>query len=238
MRWVPSSCCFSCYPLLPGCASCAWGVRPLLFIVVSCLLFSLWAPALLFMAPRPFCLRSFFAVLTFLPVVPPGWSPLGFLLWAPGSHSLCLFVPCVCTALGPSSSSSFLLPSSLASSSLWVLCPLLPFYRSWSSLSGVMLPLSFHCHSFRGPLSIFGLVPHLSVVSFNIHGLILLCQLSPVFCRVLSSFGCTSVGGSSISSPLDSPSSWQLVFLHGSSPSRSPSSTASSGHLRLLLYLS
>ena len=28
MRWVPSSCCFSCYPLLPGCASCAWGVRP------------------------------------------------------------------------------------------------------------------------------------------------------------------------------------------------------------------
>ena len=235
MRWVPSSCCFSCYPLLPGCASCAWGVRPLLFIVVSCLLFSLWAPALLFMAPRPFCLRSFFTVLTFRPVVPPGWSPLGFLLWAPGSHSLCLFVPCVCTALGPS---SFLLPSSLAASSLGVLCPLLPFYRSWSSLPGVMLPLSFHCHSFRGPLSIFGLVPHLSVVSFSIHGLILLCQLSPVFCRVLSPFGCTSVGGSSISSPLDSPSSWRLVFLHGSSPSRSPSSTASSGHLRLLLYLS
>ena len=210
---------------------------PSFFIVVSCLLFSLWAPALLFMAPRPFCLRSFFTVLTFRPVVPPGWSPLGFLLLAPGSHSLCLFLPCVCTALGPSSS-SFLLPSSLAASSLGVLCPLLPFYRSWSSLPGVMLPLSFHCHTFRGPLSIFGLVPHLSVVSFSVHGLILLCHLSPVFCRVLSPFGCMSVGGSSISSPLVSPSSWRLVFLHGSSPSRSPSSTASSGHLRLLLYLS
>ena len=77
-----------------------------------------------------------------------------------------------------------------------------------------------------------------SVVSFSIDGLILLCQLSPVFCRVLSPFGCTSVGGSSISSPLGSPSSWRLVFLHGSSPSRFPSSTASSGNRRLLLYLS
>ena len=127
MRWVPSSCCFSCYPLLPGCAYCAWGVSPPLFIVVSCLLISLWALAILFMAPLPFCLRSFFAVLTFRPVVPPGWSSLGFLLCAPGSHSLCLFVHCVCTALGPS---SFLLPSSLAASSLGVLCPLLPFYSS------------------------------------------------------------------------------------------------------------
>ena len=66
---------------------------------------------------------------------------LGFLLCAPGSHSLCLFVPCVCTALGPSS--SFLPPSSLDASSLGVLCPLLPFCRSWSSLPGVMLPLLF-----------------------------------------------------------------------------------------------
>ena len=145
------------------------------------------------------------------------------------------FVPCVCSALGPS---SLLPPSSLAASSLGVLCPLIPFYRSWSSLPGVILPLSFHCHSFRGPLSIFGLVPHLSVISFSIDGLILLCQLSPVFCRVLSHFGCTSVGGSSISSPLDSPSSWRLVFLHGSSHSWSPSSTASSDRLWLLLYLS
>ena len=140
MRWVPSPCCFSCYPLLPGCASCAWGVRPLLFIVVSCLLFSRWALALLFMAPRPFCLRSFFTVLTFRPVVPPGWSPLAFLLCAPGSHSLCLFVPCVCTALGHS---SFLLPSSLAASSLGVFCPLLPFYRSWFSLPGSCFPFLF-----------------------------------------------------------------------------------------------
>ena len=78
---------------------------------------------ILFMAPRPFCLRFFFTVLTFRPVVPPGWSLLGFLLCAPGSHSLCLFVHCVCTALGPP---SFLLPSSLAASSLRVLCPWLP----------------------------------------------------------------------------------------------------------------
>ena len=105
-------------------------------------------------------------------------------------------------------------------------------------LPGVMLPLSFHCRSFRGPLTIFGLVPHLSVVSFSINGLILLCQFSPVFCQVFSSFGCSSVGGSSISSPLNSPSDWRLVFLHGSSPSRSPSSTASSGHRWLLLSLS
>ena len=145
------------------------------------------------------------------------------------------FVPCVCSALGPS---SLLPPSSLAASSLGVLCPLIPFYRSWSSLPGVILLLSFHCHSFRGPLSIFGLVPHLSVISYSIDGLILLCQLSPVFCRVLSHFGCTSVGGSFISSPLDSPSSWWLVFLHSSSHSWSPSSTASSDRLRLLLYLS
>ena len=136
MRWVPSSCCFSCYPLLPGCASCACGVRPLLFIVVSCLLFSLWALALLFLAPGPFCLRSFFTALSFHPVVPPGLSPLRFLLCAPGSHSLS-FVPCVRKALGPS---SLLLPSSLAGSSLRVLCPLIPFYRSWSSLPGVLLP--------------------------------------------------------------------------------------------------
>ena len=75
--WYLSSCCFSCYPLLPNCPYCAWRVW-LLFIVVSCLLISLWSLAIVFMAPRPFCLRSFFDVLAFPPVVPPGWSPLGF----------------------------------------------------------------------------------------------------------------------------------------------------------------
>ena len=236
MRWVPSSCCFSCYPLLPGCASCAWGVRPLLFLrrLMPSLL-SLGSGASLygsssflsevFLHCPDFSSSSSSWLVSFgFPSVGTGFSfPLSFCsLCVHGSGALFFFpttfFPCRIISGGPLSIASL----------LW----------SWSSLPGIMLPLSFHCHSFRGPLSIFGLVPHLSVVSFRIDGLILLCQLSPVFCRVLSPFGCTSVGGSSISSPLDSPSSWRLVFLHGSSPSRSPSSTASSGHLRLLLYLS
>ena len=50
------------------------------------------------MGPRPFGLRSFFDVLAFPPVVPPGWSTLGFLMCAPGSHSLFLLFS-VCARL-------------------------------------------------------------------------------------------------------------------------------------------
>ena len=106
-----------------------WSVS-LLFIFVSCLLISPWCLAILFMAPRPFCLRSLFDVLAFPPVVPPGWSPSGFLIGALGSHSLCPFVQCVCPAMVPS---SFLLPSSLAASSQGVLCQWLPFGSSCPS---------------------------------------------------------------------------------------------------------
>ena len=72
-------------------------------------------------------------------------------------------------------------------------------------LLGVMLSLYFHCDFFWGPLMVFGLVPHLSFVSSSLNGLILPCRISLVFFRVLSSFGCTSLGFSSISSLLDSP---------------------------------
>ena len=60
-------------------------------------------------------------------------------------------------------------------------------------LPGVMLSFYFHCDSW-GPLTVFGLVPHLSFVSSSLSGLILLCRISLVFFRVLSSFGCTSIG--------------------------------------------
>ena len=100
----------------------------------------------------------------------------------------------MCTALGPSSSSSFLLPFPLPHH-LWgssVHC--FPSTGRGPPCRGSCFPFSFHCHSFRGPLSFFGLVPHLSVVSFSIDGLILLCQLSPVFCRVLSPFFARRLG--------------------------------------------
>ena len=237
MRWVPSSCCFSCYPLLPGCAYCTCGVSPPPFFFSSSShafssLFGLWRCSydsssflswVFLRCPDFSSSISSWVVFFGFPSVCTEFSfPLSFCsLCVHGSGAFIFpatFFPCRIISWGP-----------LSIASLLQLVILLP---------GVMLPLSFHCHSFRGPLTIFGLVPHLSVVSSSISGLILLCQFSPVFCRVLSSFDCTSVEVSSISSLLDSPSGWQRVFLHGSSLSWSPSSTASSGHRRRLLSLS
>ena len=93
-----------------------------LFIFISCLLISHWSLAILFMAPCPFCLRYFFDVLA----LPPGWSPSGFFRCSGFSFPLS-FVQCVCPAMVPS---SFLLPFSLATSSLGVLCPWLSFGSS------------------------------------------------------------------------------------------------------------
>ena len=130
------------------------------------------------MAPRPFCLRSFFDVLAFPPVVPPGWSTLGFLMCAPGSHSLCLFGSVCVPGYG-----AFLFPTtffpcrvisggSLSITSLRQFVILLP---------GVMLSFYFSCDSFGGTLTVFCLVPRLSFVSSSLSGLLLLCRISLVF---------------------------------------------------------
>ena len=113
------------------------------------------------------------------PSVCSGFSfPLSFCsLWVPGYGAFLFpttFFPCRVISRGP-----------LSITSLRQFVILLP---------GVMLSFYFHCDSFWGPLTVFGLVPHLSFVSSSLSGLILLCRISLVFFRVLSSFGCTSIG--------------------------------------------
>ena len=89
------------------------------------------------------------------------------------------------------------------------------------------------------PWTFFCLVPRLSFVSSSLSGLLLLCRISLVFfpgsliLRLYVYWGFPPSRPSSLHL-----SGWRLVFLHGSSPSGSPSSTASSCHHRRLLSLS
>ena len=76
-------------------------------------------------------------------------------------------------------------------------------------------------------MTVFCLVPRLSFVSSSLSGLLLLCRISLVF------FPCSLILQLYVywGFPPSRPSSfhlsgWRLVFLHGSSPSRSPSSMA------------
>ena len=80
---------FSCFPLyslaVPVDHLRVW----LLFIFLYRLLISCLSLTILFMAPRPLCLRSFLFVVAFPPVVPPWWPPSRFFFTcAPGSRSL------------------------------------------------------------------------------------------------------------------------------------------------------
>ena len=105
-------------------------------------------------------------------------------------------------------------------------------------LPGVMLSFYFSCDSFWGTLTVFCLVPRLSLVSSSLSGLLLLCRFSLVFFQVLCVLRLYVYWGFPPSRPSSFPlSGWRLVFLHGSSPSGSPSSAASSCHHRRLLSL-
>ena len=113
--------CFSCSPLSSLAVPVDHMWVSLLFVFLSCLLISHLSLAILVLAPRPFCLQSFFIVAAFPPVVPPGWSPSGFFTGAPCSLSLYpSSFGSVCPPLVPS---SFLLPSYLTSYSQVVLYP-------------------------------------------------------------------------------------------------------------------
>ena len=138
------SCYFSCSPLsslaVPVDHLRVW----LLFIFLYRLLISRLSLAILFMAPRPLCLRSFLFVVAFPPVVPPWWPPSCFSLLVGQVliPSILLSFGGVCPALVPS---SFLLPSYLAAASQVVLSPCLTFMQFMTLLPVVMLSISIGC---------------------------------------------------------------------------------------------
>ena len=170
--------CFSCSPL----SSLAVPVHhlrvSLLFIFLYCFLISHLSLAILFMAPSPFCLRSFLIVVAFPPVVPPGFSPLSFFAGAPGSLSLYPSFVWECVP----GSGAFLFPTtflpchilsggSLSVASLRQFMTLLPV---------VMLSISIGCGTFWCTLTVFCLDSLLSFVSSSLGGLLLLCRVSLV----------------------------------------------------------
>ena len=190
-----------------------------LFIFLSCLLISHLSLAILFMAPRPLGPRSFLFVVTFPPVLPPGWSPSRFSL--PGHQvlipSILLSFGSVCPALVPY---SFLLPSYLAAASQVVLSPWLTRLQFMTLLPVVMLSFSIRCWLILVNLDslLFGSAIFLSfllaLVIFSYVGF-----LSSPF-RVLSVLRLVRILGFPPSSPSSfHPSRCRLVFSHGSSPS-------------------
>ena len=211
LRLVPLySCCFSCSPLSSLAVPIVHLRVSLLFIFLSCLLISHLSLAILFLAPRPFCLRSFFIVMAFPPVVPPGWSPSSFFIGAPGSHSLYPSFVSVCVP----GSGAFLFPTIflpcrvLSGGSLSVAS----LRQFMTLLLVVMISFSIGCGSFWCTLTVFCLDPRLSFV-FWPWGLLLLCRISLVF--FLGSLGHSVVrllGFSSLSSLLVSPF-WLLAGL-------------------------
>ena len=138
------SCYFSCSPLSSLAVPVDHLRVSLLFIFLYCLLISHLSLAILFMAPRPLCLRSFLIIVAFPPVVPPGWSPSSFSLLV---HqvlipSILLSFGSVCPALVPS---SFQLPSYLAAASQVVLSPWLTLMQFMALLPLVKLSISIGC---------------------------------------------------------------------------------------------
>ena len=189
------------------------------------------------MAPRPFCLRSFFIVVAFLPVLPPGWSPSGFFTGAPCSLSLC---PSFVWGCVPGSGAflfhtTFLSFQVLSGGSL----PWLPLGSSLTPLPVVMLSSSIGCGSFWCSLTVSCLDPHLSFVSSSLSGLLLLCWVSLVFFP--GSLGPSVCPYTWVFLPLVPPR-FTLQVGAWSSPMAllllvSPSSTATACHRRLLLSL-
>ena len=102
----------------------------------------------------------------------------------------------------------------------------------------VLLSFSVHFNSFWGTWPVFCLVPRLSFVSSSLSGLLLLCRFISSSFRILSVLRLYIYWGFPPSRPsFFLLSGWRLVFPHDSSPSGSPSSTASACHRRLLLSL-
>ena len=159
--------------------------------------------AILFMAPRPLCLRSFLFVMAFPPVIPPWWPPSSFLyLCTTISFPLSFFCLGVCAQLWCLPLS--LLPSYLAAAFQVVLSPWLTLMQFMACLPVVMISMSVGCWVILITLTVFCLDHPFSIVSSRRSELLLLCRIPLVFFP-------GSLGPSVLSISLDFPLSSLLV---------------------------